>query len=206
MPLPICYYSKVLAFARGRFCQAKELQRETTNSKLKSLLLQSQKFCQMFFKFEYSCVFIFVDRNPATVAFDCDFFAFSTSDKGRKILYTDSILPTEKKINRLPTWTAIINICFQKEEIRRAFCIFFVAYEVTTLKVIYRISRHLLTFWPEERAIIFAEQFPVLEPTTPPAVIFQPRCLFIRSSHEWNHESDSECFPKRRRSRNRTPP
>ena len=31
----------------------------------------------MFFKFEYSCVFTFVDRNPATVAFDCDFFAFS---------------------------------------------------------------------------------------------------------------------------------
>ena len=31
----------------------------------------------MFFKFEYSCVFIFVDRNPATVAFDCDSFAFS---------------------------------------------------------------------------------------------------------------------------------
>ena len=32
----------------------------------------------MFFKFEYSClVFIFVDRNPTTVAFDCDSFAFS---------------------------------------------------------------------------------------------------------------------------------
>ena len=29
-----------------------------------------------------------------------------------------------KKINRLPTWTAIIDICLQKEEIRRAFCIF----------------------------------------------------------------------------------
>ena len=43
----------------------------------KSLLLQSQKFCQMFFKFEYLSVIIFVDRNPATVEFDCDFFAFS---------------------------------------------------------------------------------------------------------------------------------
>ena len=49
----------------------------------------------------------------------------------------------------------------------------------------------------------FAEQFPVLEPPKPPAVIFQPRCL---SNHEWNHKSDSEFFPKRRRSRNRTPP
>ena len=29
------------------------------------------------FKFEYSCVFIFVDRNLATVAFAWDFFAFS---------------------------------------------------------------------------------------------------------------------------------
>ena len=30
---------------------------------------------ELFFKFEYSCVFIFVDRNTAMVAFDCDFFA-----------------------------------------------------------------------------------------------------------------------------------
>ena len=37
----------------------------------------------------------------------------------------------------------------------------------------------------------FAEQFPVLESTKPPAVIFQPRCL---SSHEWNHKSDREFF------------
>ena len=43
----------------------------------------------------------------------------------------------------------------------------------------------------------FAEQFPVLEPTTPPAVIFQPRCLFIRSDHEWNHKSGSEFFSEK---------
>ena len=46
----------------------------------------------------------------------------------------------------------------------------------------------------------FAEQFPVLEPTKPPAVIFQPRCLFIRSSHvshEWNHKSESEFFSEK---------
>ena len=46
----------------------------------------------------------------------------------------------------------------------------------------------------------FAEQFLVLEPTKPSAVIFQPRCLFIRSSHvshEWNHKSDSEFFPEK---------
>ena len=42
----------------------------------------------------------------------------------------------------------------------------------------------------------FAEQFPVLEPTTPPAVKFQPRCLFIRSSHEWNHKSVVSFFRK----------
>ena len=43
----------------------------------------------------------------------------------------------------------------------------------------------------------FAEQFPVLEPTKRPAVIFQPRCLFIRSSHvshERNHKSECEFF------------
>ena len=40
----------------------------------------------------------------------------------------------------------------------------------------------------------FADQFPVLEPTTPPAVIFQTRCLFIRSGHEWNYKSDGECL------------
>ena len=44
MPLPICYCRKVLVFTCGRFCPAKELQRETTHSKLKSLLLQSQQF------------------------------------------------------------------------------------------------------------------------------------------------------------------
>ena len=73
---------------------------------------------------------------------------------------------------------------------------FFLVYEGN-----YRISCHLLAFWPEEH---FAEQFPVLEPTKPPAVIFQPGCLFIRSNHEWYHKSESEFFPKRRRSRNRT--
>ena len=46
----------------------------------------------------------------------------------------------------------------------------------------------------------FAEQFPVLEPTTPPAVIFQPRCLFIRSSHEWNHKSDRVFSEKAKKS------
>ena len=35
----------------------------------------------MFFKFEYLSVIIFVDRNPATVEFDCDFFAFSEKKK-----------------------------------------------------------------------------------------------------------------------------
>ena len=30
----------------------------------------------------------------------------------------------QKKINRLPTWADIIDICFQKDEIRRAFGIF----------------------------------------------------------------------------------
>ena len=30
----------------------------------------------MFFKFEYSYMFVFVDQNPATVTFDCNFFAF----------------------------------------------------------------------------------------------------------------------------------
>ena len=39
----------------------------------------------------------------------------------------------------------------------------------------------------------FAEQFPVLEPTKPPAVISQPRCL---SSHEWNHKSIVSFFQK----------
>ena len=35
----------------------------------------------MFFKFEYLGVIIFVDRNPAMVEFDCDFFAFSEKKK-----------------------------------------------------------------------------------------------------------------------------
>ena len=43
----------------------------------------------------------------------------------------------------------------------------------------------------------FAELFPVLVPKKPSVVIFQPRRLFIRSSHVshgWNHKSDSEFF------------
>ena len=56
--------------------------------------------------------------------------------------------------------------------IRRAFCIF-LAYEVTTLKVIIEFPVIFLLFG-RKSADHFAEQFPVLEPTKPPAVIFQP--------------------------------
>ena len=61
-------------------------------------------------------------------------------------------LPTEKNINRLPTWTDIIDICFQKEEIRRAFCIFS-SLRSNHNKGNNRISCHLLTFWPEKSAV-----------------------------------------------------
>ena len=103
LAVTICYYRKVLVFTCGRFCPAKELQRETTHSKLKSLLLQSQQFCEMFFKFEYSCVFIFFDRNLATVAFDCDFFAFSEKNS-HSLLWLLSWLTWLDRMNKQRGW------------------------------------------------------------------------------------------------------
>ena len=73
----------------------------------------------------------------------------------------------KKKINRLPTWTAIIDICFQKEEIGRAFCIFS-SLRSNHIKGNYRISCHLLTFWPEERGIILQNNFRYSSPRNLP--------------------------------------
>ena len=77
--------------------------------------------------------------------------------------------------------------------------VFFLVYEVTTLKVTIEFPAIFLLFG-RKSTDHFAEQFPVLEPTKPSAVIFQPRCLFIRSSHvshEWNHKSDGEFFSEK---------
>ena len=79
-------------------------------------------------------------------------------------------LPTEKKIKGLPTWTAIIDICFQTEEIRRAFCIFS-SLRSNQIKGNYRTSCHLLTFWPEERWIILQNNLRYSSPRNLP----QPR-------------------------------
>ena len=115
-------------------------------------------------------------------------------------------LQTEKKLTDYRHGPPLSIFVFRKKRSEEHF-VFFLAYEVTTLKVIIEFPVIFLLFGRKLRARDhFAEQFPVFEPTKPPAVIFQPRCLFIRSSREWNHKSDSEFFPKRRRSRNRTPP
>ena len=82
------------------------------------------------------------------------------TDKTRKKLLTTD---RKKKINRLPTWTAIIDICFQKEEIRRAFCIFS-SLRSNHIKGSCRISCRLLTFWPEECGIILQNNFPYSSP------------------------------------------
>ena len=107
-----------------------------------------------------------------------------------------------KKINRLPTWTAIIDICFQKEEIRRAFCIFS-SLRSNLIEGNCRISCHLLTFLPEERGIILQNNFPYSSPRN---LRYNISTTSFVQLYEWNHKSDSEFFPKRRRSRNRTPP
>ena len=57
----------------------------------------------------------------------------------------------QKKINRLPTWADITDICFQKVKISREFCIFS-SLRSSHIKVSHRISCHLLTFWPEEQS------------------------------------------------------
>ena len=106
-------------------------------------------------------------------------------------------LPTKwDKNSWLPTWADIIDICFQKDEISRAFCIFS-SLRSNHVKGNYRISCHLFTFWPEERGIILQNNFRYLCPRNLPLYYFQPRRLFIRSSHVshgWNHKSDSEFF------------
>ena len=91
------------------------------------------------------------------------YYRLPTTDKTRKNYW----LPTKKKMNRLPTWTAIIDICFQKEEIRRAFCIFS-SLRSNHIKGNYRISCHLLTFWPEERGIILQNNFRYSSPRNLP--------------------------------------
>ena len=63
---------------------------------------------------------------------------------------------------------------YEKEE----HFVFFLAYEVTTLKVIIEFAVNLLFFGRRRARSHFAEQLLVLEPTKPPVVIFQPRFLF----------------------------
>ena len=119
---------------------------------------------------------------------------------------TDYRLPTKReKIYRLPTEKKSTDHChrptlsiFVRRKMRSEdHFVFFLVYEVTTLKVTIEFPVLLLLFG-RKSAGSFAEQFPILEPTKPPAAIFQPRCLFMLSSqvsHEWNHKSDSEFFP-----------
>ena len=83
-------------------------------------------------------------------------------------------LPTEKKnqpTTEVPTLTAIIDICFQKEEIGRAFCIFS-SLRSNHIKGNYRISCHLLTFWPEECGIILQNNFRYSSPRNLPLLYF----------------------------------
>ena len=70
----------------------------------------------MFFKFEYSSVSIFVDRNTATVAFDCDFFAllekthyhFYDSTHG----WTDNVVEI---LQREVSWARVPEIVLQND-------------------------------------------------------------------------------------------
>ena len=73
---------------------------------------------------------------------------YRLSTKREKITDTD-----RKKINQLPIWADVMDICSQKDKTRRAFCIFS-SLRSNHIKGNFRISCHLLTFWPEERGII----------------------------------------------------
>ena len=119
-------------------------------------------------------------------------------------------LPTtdRKKINRLPTWADIIDICFQKDEIKTAFCIFS-SLRSNHIKGNYRISRHLLTFWPEEHGIILQNNFRYSSPRNLPLLYFnRVVCSYgpAMSAMSGIIKVMVSFFPKRRRSRNRTPP
>ena len=78
--------------------------------------------------------------------------------------------------------------------------VFFLAYQVTTLKVIIEFPVIFLLYGRKSagsfcRTISGTRAHETWEnpgnEVKPPAVIFQPRCL---SSHEWNHKSDGEFF------------
>ena len=74
----------------------------------------------MFFKFEYSFVIIFVDRNPAAVEFDCDFFAFSE----KKLTITFMIPPMADMAGpyEQTTWLKYYNGRFLGHKYRKLFC------------------------------------------------------------------------------------
>ena len=116
-------------------------------------------------------------------------------------------LPTEKKLTDYRHGPTLSIFFFRKIRLKQHF-VFFLVYEVTTSKVTIEFPVIFLLFGRKS-----AESF--CRTISGTRAHETSRCnisttLFVHTvqpcQHEWNHKSDSEFFPKRRRSRNRTPP
>ena len=76
----------------------------------------------MFFKFEYLSVIIFVDRNPATVEFDCDFFAFSEKKNSLSLSWFHPWLTRLDRMDKQSGWN---NLCIDLAKLKSGLRIFF---------------------------------------------------------------------------------
>ena len=115
-------------------------------------------------------------------------------------------LPTEKKLTDYRHGPTLSIFVFRKMRSKQHF-VFFLVYKVTTSKVTIEFLVIFLLFGRKS-----AESF--CRTISGTRAHETSRCnisttLFVHTvqpcQHEWNHKSDSEFFPKRRRSRNRTP-
>ena len=113
-------------------------------------------------------------------------------------------LPTEKILTGHWHGATLSIFVFRKKRSKEHF-VFFLAYEVTTLKVIYRISCHLLTFWPEKSSV----SFPRITSSTRAHETIHcniSNTLFAHRPPSPTMNGIMKLFTKRRRSRNWTPP
>ena len=131
--------------------------------------------------------------------------AKNTTDKTRKKLLSTS---RKKKLTDYRHGPTLSIFIFRKMRSEERF-VFFLVYEVIALKVTIEFPVIFLLFSRKSagsfRRTIFATRADETSRSNISTTLFvhtvQP-C----QPHEWNNKSDRESFPKRRRSRNRTPP
>ena len=86
------------------FVRRKSFSEKPPISNWRACSFNPQNSVRCFFKFEYLCLFIFVARNPATVEFDCDFFAFSEKKNSLSLLWFHPWLIRLDRMNKQRGW------------------------------------------------------------------------------------------------------